>query len=782
MTRRILFCLIVLSLALPAACPLWAAPASTPPLPVARLQSGSEAPTREAARPYAGPAADATIAALLASATQVDAGYEHTCAVTITGGLKCWGNNDAGQLGDGTTTDRVMPVDVSGLTSGVVAVAAGYEHTCAVTSSGGVKCWGGNYWGQLGDGTTTDSTTPVDVSGLASGVMAVATGDTHTCALTSGGVKCWGANGRGQLGDGTTTDSTTPVDIVGLASGVVAVAAGGWHTCALTSSGGARCWGANYYGQLGDGTTIDSTTPVDVSGLASGVVAVAAGGDHTCAVTNSGGVKCWGWNYSGQLGDGTTTDSTTPVDVSGLESGVVAVAVGDYHTCAVTSSGGVKCWGANGQGQLGDGTTTDRLTPVDVVGLAGGAVAVAAGSWHTCALTSSGGARCWGDNYYGQLGDGTTIHRTTPVDVSRLASGVVAVAAGGYHTCALTRGGGAKCWGYNGYGQVGDGTTTDSTTPVDVVGLASGVVAVTAGWLHTCALMSSGGGAYGVKCWGYNSYGQLGDGTTTDSTTPVDVVGLASGVITVAAGGQHTCALMSGGGLKCWGDNRYGQLGDNTTNYRATPVDVTGLMGRVVAVAAGYDHTCAVTSGGGVKCWGANYFGQLGDNTMNNSATPVDVGGLASGVMTVAAGNDHTCAVMSGGGVKCWGWNGHGQSGGGGLASGVIAVAAGGEHTCALTSGGGLKCWGDNDSGQLGDGTRIDSTSPVDVRGLESGVVAVAAGLDHTCAVTSGGRAKCWGANYFGQLGVNPGWTSVIVLGFWGAGEVTWLPLVLHTQ
>jgi alpha-tubulin suppressor-like RCC1 family protein len=302
------------------------------------------------------------------NAKQVSAGYGHTCALTSAGGVKCWGWNTSGQLGDGTTITRSIPVDVTGLTSGVTAISAGYLHTCALTSNGGVKCWGENDSGELGDGSTTNRHTPVVVSGLTSGVTTISAGYSHTCALTSaGGVKCWGDNELGQLGDGTTTNQTTPVDVSGLTSGVIAVSAGHFHSCAITSTGDVKCWGLNGVGQLGDGTTTNHYTPVDVSGLTSGAAAISARGDFTCTLTSAGGVKCWGDNRDGQLGNGTTSESTTPVDVSSLANGVTAVSAGGKHTCALTSSGGVKCWGDNEYGQLGDGTTTNRSTPVDVV-------------------------------------------------------------------------------------------------------------------------------------------------------------------------------------------------------------------------------------------------------------------------------------------------------------------------------------------------------------------------------------------------------------------------------
>jgi alpha-tubulin suppressor-like RCC1 family protein len=633
-----------------------------------------------------------------------------------------------------SATDAGTPVDVIGLTSGVRAIAAGGGYTCALTIAGGVKCWGNNARGQLGNGTNINAPTPVDVSDLSSGVSAITVSrdnfGSHTCAVTNvGGVKCWGANYAGQLGNGTTTATSTPVDVSGLGSGVSAITAGGLHTCALTSAGGVKCWGANGLGELGNGTTDNSLTPIDVSGLSSGVSAIAAGQNHTCALTDVGGMKCWGWNGSGQLGNSTTNHTSTPVDVSGLRSDVRAIAIGDDHTCALITVGSMKCWGLNRSGQLGNGTTINASTPRDVSGLSSDVGAIAAGHEHTCNLTSAGGVKCWGSNTFGQLGNGTTGNTSTPAAVSGLISNFTAIATSYFHTCALTSVGGVKCWGLNGAGQLGNGTRSTVSTPADVSGLSSGVIALDAGYYQTCALTSVGG----VKCWGYN-YSGLGNGTSVEALTPIDVSDLSSGVSAIAVGGDyigsHTCAVTSVGGVKCWGANARGQLGNGTRVEASTPVDVIGLTSGISAIAAGGFHNCALTIVGGVKCWGFNNNGQLGNGTTVDALSAVDVSGLNNGVTAIAAGYLHTCALTNIGSVKCWGWNYSGQLGNGstssvstpvdvsGLGSDIIAIAAGYEHTCALTNAGGVQCWGSNSSGELGNGSIATAYTPVDVNGL----------------------------------------------------------------
>jgi alpha-tubulin suppressor-like RCC1 family protein len=317
------------------------------------------------------------------------------------------------------------PVAISGL-SGVAAISAGTGYSCAALVDGTAACLGDNSVGELGNGTITNSSTPVAVTGLTGATAIAAAGGTstmHSCAaLTGGAVSCWGFNGSGELGNGTMTSSRSAVAVSGL-SGAMALAAGASSSCALVSGGSVSCWGLNPAGA-------NQLVPTSVPGLSNGgaiAIDVNGGGDHGCALMSDGTVKCWGSNSAGELGNGSTNNSSTAVTVSGVSS-ATAVATGLQHACAVVSGGAVVCWGLNAQGQLGNGTTTGQdagacassncwETPVAVPGLSG-AIAVVAGVYHTCALLSDGNVKCWGANANGELGNGTTTNSPTPVTVA----------------------------------------------------------------------------------------------------------------------------------------------------------------------------------------------------------------------------------------------------------------------------------------------------------------------------------------------------------------------------
>ncbi|MGH2960540.1 MAG: hypothetical protein ACRDKE_13110 [Solirubrobacterales bacterium] len=405
-----------------------------------------------------------------------------------------------------------------------------------------------------------------------------------SCAIdASGAVKCWGWNESGQLGDGTLLNRPQPVTVVGLGGPVAEIDGEQRHTCARLVSGGVQCWGWNIWGQLGDGSFTDRSMPTDVSGLASGVRDIAGGGSFNCALTTSGGVKCWGRQMSGQLGNGVTNlnSATSPVDVVGLQSGVESMDSGDGHSCALLSSGDVKCWGANNYGQLGDGTETNRSTPVSVVGISGPVKAVATGSWRTCVLLVSGGVECWGWNQWGQLGDGTTSdHRSTPGPVSNITD-AVALSAGGEHTCALRSSGQLSCWGSDGWGARGDGPTSGSLVPTDVLGMSSTADFFALG-NHACALTTSGD----VKCWGYNIYGQVGNGTFVDVDAPSNVIGMqhVAGppplVFTVSeVGATIDCAIDGGAASTCTSPFDTSSLAAGLHTVSVTATDAAGNVG-----------------------------------------------------------------------------------------------------------------------------------------------------------------------------------------------------------
>lgn len=351
----------------------------------------------------------------------ISAGAYHTCAVLGNGAVKCWGRNDVGQLGNRSNVSRSYPVQVAGLTAGVIGISAGRTHTCAVTISGAAKCWGDNQSGQLGNGSNIDSNRPVVVRGLNNGVASISAGSDHTCAvLIAGGVKCWGAGGYGRLGDGSNASSNVPLNVVDLGTQVKSIAAGGFHTCALLVDGVVKCWGWSVNGQLGNGSTFDVDGPVTVIDLDE-AVAISTGSLHTCALTTAGELKCWGSNGQKQLGRSRIQQSASPLVVSGLGDDITTISSSGSSSCAMSSAGIAKCWGWNQFGGLGDGTTISRHQPVQVIGLTN-LKAITVGSSHTCAVTALRRMRCWGynqDGEVGNLGNAPTVLEPTLVVADR---------------------------------------------------------------------------------------------------------------------------------------------------------------------------------------------------------------------------------------------------------------------------------------------------------------------------------------------------------------------------
>ncbi len=357
--------------------------------------------------------------------------------------------------------------------------------------------------------------------------------------------------------------------------------------------------------------------PMDAAPVDAGVdmpLQVAAGGSHSCVLYTSGRIFCWGDNARGELGDGTTVQRTTAVEVTGLTGPATAIVAGEQHTCALLSDHTVACWGGNANYQLGDGTTgTLSDTPIAVVGLSEGAIAIGAGAAHTCVVTTAHEVRCWGDDNVGQLGDGSTTNANTPVAGTGITN-ATAVAAGAAYSCALESTGGVECWGHGANGEIGDGTATNRPAPTPVSGLTN-IVALSGGYGHACAADMAGA----LWCWGFNGAGEIGDNTTAQADTPVQVhgpmnMGTFSGVDEVAAGGslwflqEHTCAHTTDGSTYCWGSGAVGQLGNGSMVPKHVPTAVAGLAD-ATSIATGADHSCAI-AGGVVWCWGRNELGR----------------------------------------------------------------------------------------------------------------------------------------------------------------------------
>ncbi|MCB1397696.1 MAG: chromosome condensation regulator RCC1 [Rhodobacter sp.] len=368
----------------------------------------------------------------------------------------------------------LAPVTADG---GVRSVAGGYGHSCAVSGRGNVWCWGYNQFGQLGIGTTESHQTPQRVV-INGEVVSVGLGSVFTCALTTEGeVYCWGYNNHGELGDSTYTGRLSPTRVAFPRSNIRSLAVGTSHACAIDSRGRLWCWGNNVQAQLGDGTVLDRTTPARVSGIPGPITAVSAGYWHTCALARQGRAWCWGSNFRGQLGIDSMVSQRRPVRVVGLGRDNLAIDVGGHTSCAIDRRNFLLCWGANDTGQLGVGTTELSLVPQRVSGTRFRSVSVGnsslTGAWATtCAVTRRGSGYCWGLNDHGQLGIGTTDNASLPQRISGLGSDIrsFAVANNGVHTCGINGSGVAFCWGSNAFGQLGDGTTTDQPTPNRVQG------------------------------------------------------------------------------------------------------------------------------------------------------------------------------------------------------------------------------------------------------------------------------------------------------------------------
>jgi alpha-tubulin suppressor-like RCC1 family protein len=592
----------------------------------------------------------------------------------------------------------------------------------------------------------------------------------HACSVHSGKVRCWGTQFNGGLGN-PVDESNKQVEVTGITT-ATAVAVGNSHSCAILSSGGMVCWGRGSEGQLGNAANPSvQRTPVTVSGLSGVVTAIALADFSTCAMISGGAVQCFGLDNSGELGnDAALVNSNVPVSVAGITT-AQQISAGGRHFCARLGDGSARCWGSNLAGQLGDGTTTSRSTPVSVSSLTG-VSDIRVATFHSCANTASG-LKCWGNNLFGQLGTGGFGSSTTPVLAVAVSGTISALRAGGRHVCAQTSSAGLTCFGRNFDGQLSQPNNSGfSASGVAMQGLPGlPIIDFVLGTASSCLRFAE----EDIRCVGSGGFGQLGDGVLRRWKSPQ----LASfdPAAELSLGAQRVCSKSPGIGQQCVGFNGFGGLGDGTTQRRLSLVSVSSgsATGRLTSSES---QSCSYNIGSSAllsRCWGRNDVGQLGITTLGDQPIIVPAPALFDGslVIEVTYGTFFGCAITEDSvsalaSVRCWGRNNFGQLGDGTAVDRLIStsievpgmsmarqIVAGAGHACVRMFDGTVKCWGSDAQGELGDGATVGPVGvPVTVSGL-SGVTNLAIARDgsHTCAVLNDNSVRCWGANSSGQIG-----------------------------
>lgn len=625
------------------------------------------------------------------TAKSVVAGSSSTCAILDNNLIKCWGTNGFGELGYDDTSNRgdtpgsMLSLDYVNIGAGRTAksISLGSGHTCVLLDNNQVKCWGYNNAGQLGyddilnRGVSAGQMSALGYVNLGVGRTAklISLGYSHSCAvLDNDQVKCWGGNYTGQLGYNDTNNRGNIVGSMaslgylnlGFEKSAKFLVSGGSHSCTILDNDQVKCWGSNSSGELGyDDTEVRGINSVSMGALSnvnlgSGrtVKSAELGHAHSCAILDNNQVKCWGYNLYGQLGYDDTADrggsvgnmsSLSYVDL-GIGRTAKSIALGVFHTCVILDNDQVKCWGSNGGGELGyddtsnKGTTAGSMAALGYVDLGVGRTAksISLGYSHSCAILDNDQIKCWGANWYGQLGyddisaRGASAGSMAALGYVDLGVGRTAksISLGHFHSCAILDNNQLKCWGYNASGQLGydstvnKGNTAGSMAGLGYVNLGIGRTAksVSLGFYHSCAILDNDK----LKCWGYNGWsGNLGyedgvyRGNVPGSMSSLSYVNIGAGrtAKSIASAGYHNCVILDNNNLKCWGYNNVGQLGygntiSNRGNYPGTMDALSyvnlGIGRTAKSVFVGSSHTCGILDNDQLKCWGSNYYGQLG--------------------------------------------------------------------------------------------------------------------------------------------------------------------------
>jgi len=699
---------------------------------------------------------------------RVTGGGTHGCAIAEDTSLWCWGRNDVGQLGvPEVERESPIPVRVASPATGWMAIDAGRDHTCGILENRTLWCWGNSTNGVVGTGASEIVTSPRTIPGT---WRAISTSVDHTCGIDEAGqLSCWGEDFDGQLGRGTTSTA------VALAPTLASAATGTWRsvavgertTCAIRDDdGSAWCWGHNGSGQTGRGTfTPNEPAPALVANEAGPWKQLSVGDDFACGVLESGGARCWGFNGSGQLGNDDLVRAGAPVTVTGGVTDWVEIALGSEHACARRATGELSCWGDHRYAQLGTMLPANLAFFAQPRVVASAIASVATGAWTTCAIEENRTLWCAGRGGAGQRGDGNGAVTRPRKVLERIAGRELSL--GDNVTCTVEAAM-LRCWGENDHGQIGNGSRLDVQTPTLVAPPPGRLYFKVSAGDTSCALTDE----RRAFCWGRNDLGSTGSGDAAERLVPTAMSN--TNVTDEIDAGLHSC-FRQGPAIACWGYNEFGQTGQN---LRVPPAydDPAQINGSWATIAVGSFATCAITTTGSVQCFGSGSLGALGNGMFTDSQEPVAVSlPTPSSFTRLALGFHFGCALGPTSGLACWGNNSNGQLGDQSTITrptpvsippptanaSWIALAVGRVHTCAIQRLGTaqtLWCWGDNTGGQLGIGTFQEERFPMQV-GTDDDWAEVHAGEAHTCAAKLDGTVWCWGANRSGQLGTGDAWS-----------------------
>ena len=687
---------------------------------------------------------------------QITAGYYHTITGDKYGKIWSWGNNNYGGLGINSLVSKSTPTAILGVNKTFCQISAGSYYTMGIDLRGKVWGWGQNNRGQLGNFSLTQKMTPTDILGVKKTFCKITTGQYHTIGVEyNGHLWGWGYNMFGQLGVNSNSSYSTPVAILGVLKTFCQIASGDYHTSSIDKNGKVWGWGYNFYGQLGINSQVCKNTPVAVVGVVKTFCQISAGLRHTIGIDKNGKVWGWGQNVNGQLGINSVVSKSTPTAILGVSKTFCKIYTNQYHTMAIDNYN--RIWGWGRLDYLGVNLSGNILTPI-LISLSPTNF-ISAGNQHSMGLKSDGLLFTWGDNTYGQIGNNTIVNACFPT-IYPTQKTFCTIASAQYHTLGIDKNGKIWTWGLNAKGQLGDNTIISKNSPVNLLGVNKTFCQIVGGANHSAGLDRYGK----IWNWGDNTYGQLGTNNYTSKSTPVALLGVNKTFCQIEAGLNYTIGLDIYGKSWGWGDNTTGQLGIYALSL--TPILIN--LSPTSVISAGNQHSMGLKTSGQVWSWGQNTYGQIGNNTVTQVVTPLFIiGGIQKTFCKISGGQWFSLGIDDNGKTWSWGYNSKGQLGDrsilnrstpvavGGIIKTFCEISSGFYHSMGIDKNGKTWGWGYNNMGQLGVNSIVSYSTPMAIDNIKKTFCQISAGLNQSFGLDKNGKIWGWGYNQRGLLGIN---------------------------